>query len=212
MVPTRSSCAWPTGASSRPSWLVRMPRPISPYCAFDADEPADPEFRRIQSAAPGEWVIAIGSPFQFEQSVTAGIVSAKGRTQGPAAVRSVHPDRRGHQSRQLRWAADPNRRQCGRDQLLDSQFARRQHRPVVCHSGRGGQSSVEQLIEYGRVVRGYLGVGIGASAARRPMRSTSIGQPARWSTGSSPVARPSAPDRGRRCHPALQRHAVDAFR
>ena len=28
----------------------------------------------------GEWVIAIGSPFGFEQSVTAGIVSAKGRS------------------------------------------------------------------------------------------------------------------------------------
>ncbi len=28
----------------------------------------------------GEWVLAIGSPFGFEQSVTAGIVSAKGRT------------------------------------------------------------------------------------------------------------------------------------
>ncbi len=28
----------------------------------------------------GEWVIAIGSPFGFDQSVTAGIVSAKGRT------------------------------------------------------------------------------------------------------------------------------------
>jgi serine protease Do len=28
----------------------------------------------------GEWVAAIGSPFNFEQSVTAGIVSAKGRT------------------------------------------------------------------------------------------------------------------------------------
>jgi serine protease Do len=27
----------------------------------------------------GEWVMAIGSPFQFDQSVTAGIVSAKGR-------------------------------------------------------------------------------------------------------------------------------------
>jgi serine protease Do len=33
-----------------------------------------------ESLKPGEWVAAIGSPFNFEQSVTAGIVSAKGRT------------------------------------------------------------------------------------------------------------------------------------
>ncbi len=33
-----------------------------------------------ESLMPGEWVAAIGSPFNFEQSVTAGIVSAKGRT------------------------------------------------------------------------------------------------------------------------------------
>src|SRR5690606_20699340 len=29
---------------------------------------------------PGEWVLAIGSPFGFDYSVTAGIVSAKGRS------------------------------------------------------------------------------------------------------------------------------------
>jgi len=29
---------------------------------------------------PGEWVAAVGSPFGFERSITAGIVSAKGRT------------------------------------------------------------------------------------------------------------------------------------
>jgi len=33
-----------------------------------------------ESVQAGEWVAAIGSPFNFEQSVTAGIVSAKGRT------------------------------------------------------------------------------------------------------------------------------------
>ncbi len=38
------------------------------------------KFGDTKSLKVGEWVVAIGAPFGFENSVTAGIVSAKGRT------------------------------------------------------------------------------------------------------------------------------------
>jgi serine protease Do len=46
------------------------------------DKKALPFLRMSKSdtVKPGQWVAAIGSPFNFEQSITAGIVSAKGRT------------------------------------------------------------------------------------------------------------------------------------
>lgn len=45
----------------------------------DAKLPEPVEFGDSEALKVGEWVLAIGSPYGFEYSVTAGIVSAKGR-------------------------------------------------------------------------------------------------------------------------------------
>ena len=50
--------------------LIRIDATALPHVVL-----GDPEVLAV-----GEWVLAIGSPFGFEQSVTAGIVSAKGRS------------------------------------------------------------------------------------------------------------------------------------
>lgn len=47
---------------------------------IDADNLPTLKLGHSEALRPGEWVVAIGSPFNFEQSVTAGIVSAKGRS------------------------------------------------------------------------------------------------------------------------------------
>ncbi len=47
---------------------------------IDADDLPTVEIGRSENLEVGEWVVAIGSPFGFELSVTAGIVSAIGRS------------------------------------------------------------------------------------------------------------------------------------
>ena len=56
--------------------------PMSDLALLKIDEKDLPavEFGKSESLKVGEWVMAIGSPFGFEHSVTAGIVSAKGRS------------------------------------------------------------------------------------------------------------------------------------
>lgn len=113
-----------------------------------------------EALAVGEWVLAIGSPFGFEQSVTAGIVSAKGRSlpdenfvpfiQTDVAI---NPGNSGGPLFNLR----------GEVVGINSQI----------YSRSGGYQGVsfaipidiamqveKQLVEHGKVVRGYIGAAI----------------------------------------------------
>jgi len=116
-------------------------------------------FGSTDDLKPGEWVIAIGSPFQFEQSVTAGIVSAKGRSQGAQQqyVPFIQTDvaiNRGNSGGPLirtdgtvvginSWILSSHGGNIGLSFSIPSEVAR---------------NSIEQLREHGRVSRGFLGV------------------------------------------------------
>ena len=119
--------------------------------------------RSPSSATPialrvGEWVIAIGNPFGLDRTVTAGIVSATGRTDvGVGHLRGLHPDRRLDQPRQLA---------AGRCSTCDGRVIGI-NTAIVSSGARASASRsrstmareiMTQLIARGRVVRGWLGV------------------------------------------------------
>lgn len=56
------------------------PRSDLAVLKVEADDLPTVRLGRSESLEVGEWVLAIGSPFGFDYSVTAGIVSAKGRS------------------------------------------------------------------------------------------------------------------------------------
>ena len=71
---------------------------------IDAGKPLHAaELGDSDSMRVGDWVLAIGSPFGLDSTVTAGIVSAKGRDiegRNAGAVQALPANRCRHQSRQ----------------------------------------------------------------------------------------------------------------
>src|SRR6056297_1217148 len=127
---------------------------------IDADDLPTLSFGDSSTLRPGEWVIAIGSPFQFEQSVTAGIVSALGRSQARQQyvpfIQSDVAINRGNSGGPLidrdgevvginSWILSSSGGNIGLSFSIPIETA---------------ASTMDQLLEFGRVSRGYLGVGI----------------------------------------------------
>ena len=135
---------------------------------------------------PGEWVLAIGSPFTFENSVTAGIVSATGRSMpGEDLVPFIQTDVAVNPGNSGGPLFNLNGEVVG----INSQI----------YSRSGGYMGLsfaipidvannvrQQIVDNGKVTRGRIGVQIQeVDAGRWPMPSTSIARAARWSATSS---------------------------
>jgi serine protease Do len=138
--------------------------PLSDVALLKIDASGLPTLKLGDSKAlrPGEWVVAIGSPFNFDQSVTAGIVSAKGRsTNQQQYVPFIQTD------------VAINRGNSGGPLLnMDGEVVG--INSWILSSGGGyiglsfsipietAKSAVKQLRETGKVSRGLLGVQVGA--------------------------------------------------
>jgi len=106
----------------------------------------------------GDWVLAIGSPRGLPQTVTAGIISAKDRTQGPNPLQ-----------RYLQTDASINHGNSG-GPLVNMQGEVIGINNAIVTTGGGNEGIgfaipsnsakmiMDQLIEKGEVVRGYLGI------------------------------------------------------
>lgn len=120
------------------------------------------EFGDSDALKAGQWVIAIGSPFRFEQSVTAGIISATGRSAASQQQQYVPF---------IQTDAAINRGNSG-GPLIDRDGKVVGINSWILSSSGGNiglsfsipietaSATVEQLLEFGRVSRGFLGVGI----------------------------------------------------
>ncbi|MEE4607531.1 MAG: DegQ family serine endoprotease [Desulfobacteraceae bacterium] len=123
----------------------------------DADDLAPLTLGDSDSLKVGTWVMAVGSPFGLEQTVTAGIVSAKGRIIGSGPYDDF-----------IQTDASINPGNSGGPLInLDGEVVGINTAIVASGQGIGfaipvnmAKGIIDQLKESGTVTRGWLGVGI----------------------------------------------------
>ena len=124
---------------------------------IDAKDLKPLKFGSSQNAQVGSWVVAIGSPFGLEQTVTAGIISAKGRIIGSGPYDDF-----------IQTDASINPGNSG-GPLLNMNGEVVGINTAIIKSGQGigfaipsdlATSIIDQLKESKRVSRGWLGVSI----------------------------------------------------
>jgi len=129
---------------------------------IDASDLEPARFADSDELGVGTWVIAVGSPFGFARTVTAGIVSAKGRTglsRGDAdryedfiqTDAAINPGNSGGP------LVDLEGRVVGINTAIFSRSGGSQGIGFSIPSNMA-RSVLESILEHGRVVRGWLGV------------------------------------------------------
>ena len=78
--------------------------PRTDLALIKVDGRSDFPYVKLAETAPriGDWVVAVGNPFGLGGTVTAGIVSARGRDIGSGPYDDYHPDRRACEQGQFR--------------------------------------------------------------------------------------------------------------
>ncbi len=120
------------------------------------------EFTNSENVQVGDWVVAVGNPFNLTSTVTAGIVSAKGRNidilEGDFSIESfIQTDAAVNPGNSGGALVDPSGRLVGINTAIMTQSGRYEGYSFAVPSNLV-RKVVTDLKEFGEVQRGFLGI------------------------------------------------------
>ncbi len=142
----------------------------------DADDLPAAKLGNSEKLRVGEWVFAIGSPFNFEYSVTAGIVSALGRSSVGAYVPFIQSDVAINPGNSGGPLFDLDGRVVGINSQIFSRSGGFQGISLSIPID-AAMEVVEMLREDGSVSRGYLGVALDSGPSFEVAKSLGLDRP-----------------------------------